>query len=87
MRVKELDPQKIANILIATPLLANQLGHKWLKSTYKSYILPDPDDLEGQFVRDLMLMDTETIIATWYGGQEEAAHALFSLKNNKEKGN
>ena len=87
MRIKELDPRKVANALMHAPLLANHLGHKWLKSTYNSYILPDPDDLETQFVRDLMLLDTETIIETWYGGQEEATDLLFRLKGNEDNSN
>lgn len=87
LRIRELDPRKVANALLHAPLLANQLGHKWLKSTFNSHILPDPDDLETQFVRDLMLLDTETIIETWYGGQEEAIDLMLWLKRSENNSN
>lgn len=87
LRIKELDPRKVANALMHAPLLANHLGHKWLKSTFNSYILPDPDDLETQFVRDLMLLDTETIIETWYGGQEEAMDLMLWLNRSENNSN
>ncbi|MER2111150.1 MAG: hypothetical protein ABS960_00565 [Solibacillus isronensis] len=80
MDFSQLDKEEVYQKLMRVPLISMQLNHKHLKSSMRDYILPSDDDLEGQFVRDLFILETDEIIGKWYGGKEEAARLLFALK-------
>lgn len=80
MKIYDLDNEKLANKLLLAPLASLKGKHKWMRSTYADYICIDEDDLEGEFVRDIILLDTPSIIEKWYGGLDAALTLSMELR-------
>lgn len=80
MEIKKLDKEKVIETLLRVPLISMQLNHKHIKSSLRDYVLPNEDNLEGEYVKDLFTLETDAIIDKWYGGEEEATNLLFRLK-------
>lgn len=77
MKINDLNPNRLAEVLVRAPLASFHAHHKKIQSTMKDYILPSEDQLEAQFVRDLFVLDTQEIIEKWYGGDESARDLIF----------
>ncbi|MER2170930.1 MAG: hypothetical protein ABS938_09860 [Psychrobacillus psychrodurans] len=84
MKAEELDFSKVGSRLFGAPLASLQGHHKYLKSTFDDYISVDEDDLEGEFVKDILTLSTPEIIDKWYGGTDEAL--TFILEAKKKSG-
>lgn len=85
MDISKIDKEKLAQKLLAAPLASFKGKHQWPKSTFESYIYPDDDDVEGHFVKDLLTLNTPTMIDKWYGGPKGAATILLNLKKDDEE--
>lgn len=84
MKIKDLDSEKLVQSLLTAPLASLKGKHKWMRSTFADYVHVEDDDLEGQFVKDIILLDTPAIIEKWYGGELEAVSLIFELRENEK---
>jgi hypothetical protein len=84
MKVKDLDSEKLVQRLLMAPLASLKGKHKWMRSTFADYVHVEDDDLEGQYVKDIILLDTRAIIEKWYGGEDAATMLILQLKENEK---
>jgi hypothetical protein len=71
MRVDELDPSVVGQLLLRLPLISMQLGHATPRNT-RTY-LEGAEEPEVRYVIDVLAgTPTEEIIEKWFGGQDEA---------------
>ncbi|PJI12378.1 hypothetical protein CTV96_09530 [Bacillus altitudinis] len=75
MKIQELDPKKLGEMIMRVPLGSHKLNHKWMKSV-KDYMNPNSDVVESQFIYDLYTLTTEEMIDKWYGGEVSAEELL-----------
>lgn len=76
MKIKDLNPEILGELLLRVAPVAMQAQHEWPKSTMIDYINPTSEG-EAEFIRDLFTLKTEEIIEKWYGGRDGAAQLLF----------
>ncbi|MEK3822105.1 hypothetical protein MKY20_23770 [Cytobacillus sp. FSL W8-0315] len=79
MLFSKLDREKIGETVLRLPIVSFHAQHKKVQYTVKDYFLPSEDNLEGQFVRDLFIMNTEELIDKWFDGEENAREIMMNL--------
>ncbi|MHC8517002.1 hypothetical protein [Sporosarcina sp. ITBMC105] len=85
MNLSDIDKEKLAQKVLLAPLVSFKGKHQWPRSTFESYVYPDEDDVEGHFVKDLLTLNTPSMIEKWFGGEEEAAAILLNLKEQEKQ--
>ncbi|PIC66756.1 hypothetical protein CSV71_08050 [Sporosarcina sp. P21c] len=85
MDLSKLEKEKLAQKVLLAPLVSLKGKHQWPRSTFQSYVFPEDDDLEGQFVKDLLTLNTPDMIEKWYGGEENALTILLNLRTEENK--
>lgn len=83
MKVRELNPELIGKSLLGIPVASFHANHTYPKSTIKDYIDIQDDDLEGQFVKDMLTLKTNEIIDKWYGGKESAMNLILEINKRR----
>lgn len=76
IKVQKLNLNKLTDLIIRLPLASLQGHHKKVCDTVKDYVLPNEDQLEMEFTKDLFILNTDEIIDKWFDGKENAYDLL-----------
>lgn len=73
----DLDENKLTQILLMAPILANNENHQQIKTAMKEYRITPGNSLEIEFAKDLFGLTTDEIIIKWYDGNFDITGLFF----------
>ncbi|MFJ7755916.1 hypothetical protein ACQKGI_22005 [Peribacillus muralis] len=77
MKIMDLDENKLTQILLMAPILANNENHQLIKTAMKEYRITPGNSLEIEFAKDLFGLTTDEIIIKWYDGNFDITGLFF----------
>ena len=66
-----VDSARLGGMAVRLPLVSEFARHKTVSGTVRHYVMPD-DHLTTEFLRDLFVLDTGSIITKWWGSRADA---------------
>jgi hypothetical protein len=85
MKVDDLDPQRVGDVLLRLPVVSAQLGHATPRNSIT--YLAGSDEPEVHFVTDILDgVPTDQIVDKWYGGSEAMLDLIKAILSPEPEG-